>query len=88
VSAPFREVTREAFETLYLRHGPASGWTASQWETSFAQTPAGWRFMVQAASSPEHDRMWIVTDHTAREHRLFFMTEESTEDVFDHPGRD
>jgi hypothetical protein len=32
--------------------------------------------------------MWIVTDPEAWEYRLFFMTDQSTEDFFDHPGKE
>jgi len=51
-----------------------------------AQGRLGWRFLVEEPRSAEHNRMWIVTDHKAKEHRLFFTTEKSEEDFFDQPG--
>jgi hypothetical protein len=30
--------------------------------------------------------MWVVTDHKALEHRLFFTTEQSEEDFLEWPG--
>lgn len=44
--------------------------------------------MVQEPESPKHGRMWIVADDAAKEYRLFFMTEESTENFFDYPGKE
>lgn len=44
--------------------------------------------MVEEPTSPAHDCMWIVTDGAAKEYRLFFMTDESTESVFDFPGKE
>jgi hypothetical protein len=89
--AVFREVTKEAFQEVYFRlgGGDRSGWTADYWLSSFADAPRpGWQFMVEDPASPAHDCMWIVTDNEAKEYRLFFMTDESTESVFDFPGKD
>jgi len=87
----FREVTKEQFKRIYFRRGGGawSGWTGDYWQSFFAdaQKP-GWRFMVEEPVSPAHDRMWIVTDNEAKEYRLFFMTDESTENVFDFPGKE
>ena len=87
----FTEVTKEEFKEIYFRlgGGPDSGWTAEYWQESFEDNvKLGWRFMVQEPRSPEHDCMWIVTDTGAREYRLFFMTDESTESFFDYPGKE
>jgi hypothetical protein len=87
----FREVTKEVFKEIYFRlgGGAASGWTAGYWQTFFEdEVEPGWRFMVEEPRSPRHDRMWIVSDPGTREYRLFFLSEEATEDVFDHPGED
>ena len=48
----------------------------------------GWKFVVQEPSTPRHDQMWIVSDNGTKEYRLFFMTEDSTESFFDHPGKE
>jgi hypothetical protein len=85
----FKEVTKEKFKEVYFRlgGGASSGWTADYWRKSFEdEGRPGWRFMVEEPGSLAHDRMCIVTDHETKEYRLFFMTEQSTEDFFDHPG--
>jgi len=87
----FREVSKEEFKEIYFRlgGGERSGWTASYWRKFFEKKARpGWRFMAAEPGSPEHDGMWIVTDHGAKEYRLFFMTEQSTEDFFDFPGKE
>ena len=85
----FKQVSKGLFEEIYYRlgGGKSSGWTADYWrEVIEPYAGPGWRFMVEEPKSPEHNRMWIVTDHKAMEHRLFFMTEQSEEDFFDWPG--
>lgn len=85
----FNEVSKEEFREVYFRlgGGDSSGWTADYWRTSFEdEANPDWRFMVEEPRSPAHERMWIVTDHETKEYRLFFMTEQSTEDFYDYPG--
>jgi hypothetical protein len=87
----FKEVTKERFKEIYFRLGGGdfSGWTADYWQKFFEEdVKPGWRFMVEEPKSPKHDCMWIVADQQAKEYRLFFMTEESTEDFFDYPGKE
>jgi len=87
----FREVTKEEFRKIYFRlgGGDRSGWTADYWQEFFedAVNP-GWRFMVEEPRGPEHDRMWLVTDHETTEYRLFFMTDDPTESFFDYPEKE
>lgn len=87
----FKKVTKEEFKQAYfcLGGGPHSGWTADYWQKFFedAVNP-GWRFLIEEPRSLEHDRMWIVTDPEAKEYRLFFLTDKSTENCFDHPGNE
>jgi hypothetical protein len=87
--AAFKEVTKEKFKEVYFRlgGGESSGWTADYWRKHFeGKAEPGWRFMVEEPRSAEHDRMWVVTDSQAKEYRLFFMTEQATEDFFERPG--
>jgi hypothetical protein len=82
-------VTKEEFKGVYFRLGGSSGWTADYWQEFFeVQVEPGWRFLVEEPRSPEHDRMWIVSDQGAKEHRLFFSTDQDTEDFFDYPGKE
>ena len=85
----FKEVTLEEFKEVYFRlgGGASSGWTADYWrEFIEPYTGLGWRFMAEEPRSAEHNRMWVVTDHKAKEHRLFFTTEQSEEDFLEWPG--
>lgn len=84
----FKQVSKGLFEEMYFRlGGESSGWTADYWrEVIEPLAGLGWRFMVEEPRSAEHNRMWVVTDHKAMEHRLFFMTEQSAEDFFDPLG--
>lgn len=83
----FKEVTKEKFKEIYFRLGGGrkSGWTADYWQEFFEnEAKPGWKFMVEEPKSAKHVRMYIVTDNKAKEHRLFFMTEEE-EDSSDWP---
>ncbi|HEX8557758.1 MAG TPA: hypothetical protein VF668_06645 [Pyrinomonadaceae bacterium] len=84
----FKQVAKGLFEETYFRlGGESSGWTADYWREAIEPyTGLGWRFMVEEPRSAEHNRMWVVTDHKAMEHRLFFTTEQSEEDIFEWPG--
>ncbi len=87
----FKEVPKEKFKEIYFRLGGGyySGWTADYWQKFYEdEVKPGWKFMVQEPESPKHGRMWIVADDAAKEYRLFFMTEESTENFFDYPGKE
>ena len=87
----FKEVTKEKFKDIYFRLGGGeySGWTADYWRKSFEdEVKPGWKFMVEEPRSPSHESMWIVADNESKEYRLFFMTDQSTEDFFDHPGKE
>ena len=85
----FKQVSKELFEDMYLRLGVGSstGWTADHWRKVIKPYAGpGWRFMVEEPKSAEHNRMYIVTDHKAMEHRMFFMTEEAEEGFMEWPG--
>lgn len=87
----FKQVSKNLFKEMYfqLRGGRESGWTADYWwDVIEPNTGFGWRFMIEEPRSAEHNRMFIVTDHEAREHRLFFMTEQSEEDFFEWSGQE
>lgn len=84
----FRQVSKGLFKDVYFRlgGGESSGWTADHWRRVIEPyTGLGWRFLVEEPRSAAHDRMWVVTDHEAMEHRLFFTTEQSEEELFDWP---
>ena len=85
----FKQVSKGLFEDFYFRlgGGKSTGWTADYWrEVIEPYTVLGWRFMVEEPRSAAHNRMWVVTDHKAMEHRLFFTTEQSEDDLLEWPG--
>jgi hypothetical protein len=85
----FKQVSKGLFEDIYFRlgGGESSGWTADYWqEVIEPYAGLGWRFMVEEPGSAEHNRMWVVTDHKAMEHRMFFTTEEPEEGFMEWPG--
>lgn len=84
----FRQVSKGLFEETYFRlGGESSGWTADYWrEVIEPYTELGWRFMVEEPRSAAHNRMWVVTDHKALEHRLFFTTEQDEDHFMEWPG--
>jgi hypothetical protein len=85
----FKQVGKGLFEEIYFRLGGGSstGWTADHWREAIEPyTGLGWRFMVEEPRSAAHNRMFIVTDHKAKEHRLFFMTEQSEDDFMEWHG--
>lgn len=87
----FKQVSKNLFKEMYFRLGgdKASRWTGDYWwDVIEPYTGLGWRFMVEEPRSAEHNRMFIVTDHKAMEHRLFFMTEQSEEDFLERPGHE
>lgn len=85
----FKQVSKGLFKEIYFRlgGGESSGWTADYWRKFYEdEAKLDWRFMIEEPRSAEHDRMCVVTDHLAREHRLFFVTDQSVEDIFHQPG--
>ena len=84
------EVSREEFERCYfeLGGGPGTGWTRDYWDTFFVKNvDPRMRFVVEPPVSAEHSRMFIVSDFTAMEYRMIFMTEEAEDRLFDFPGK-
>ena len=85
----FKQVSKDFFKEMYLRlgGGKASGWTADYWRRVIEPyTELGWRFMVEEPRSAEHNRMYIVMDPKAMEHRMFFLTEESEDHFMEWPS--
>ena len=85
----FKQVSKDLFKDIYFRlgGGGSSGWTADYWREFFEdKDDLGWMFMVEEPRSAEHDRMFVVTDYQAKEHRLFFMTEQSEDNFLQWPG--
>ena len=44
--------------------------------------------MVEEPKSPAHNRMFIVMDPKAMEHRMFFLTEEAEDRFMEWPGHE
>ena len=83
-----REVTKEEFKKLYfeLGGGAATGWDLNYWNRFFPDNEGSdMKYFVEEPGTPEHTRMTIVTDGSAKEHRLFFLTEEAEDRFFEFP---
>lgn len=78
----FKQVGKGLFKEMYFRlgGGKGSGWTEEYWRKFFEEKDdLGWRYLVEEPRSAAHNRMFLVTDPGAREHRMYFLTEESEE---------
>lgn len=84
----FKQVGKGLFEEMYYRLGGGkSGWTADYWRKVIEPVAVlGWRFMVEEPRSVAHNRMYIVTDHKAKEIRMFLITEESEDHFMEWPS--
>jgi hypothetical protein len=85
-----KKVTKEEFKRLYftLGGGAATGWDLNYWNKFFADPErTDMKYLVEEPETPEHTRMMIVTDNSAKEYRLFFLTEEAEERFFEFPGK-
>lgn len=86
-----KEVAKEDFRRVYFKlgGGDRAGWGAAYWEMFFEREPKpGMKYLVQEPESPKHTRMMIVTDNHAHQYRLFFLTENDEERLFDCPGEE
>ena len=85
-----KEITKQEFKKLFYKYAtPESGWSRSAWRKSFGRD-LGYemKYKFEEPPSPAHDRLYIVTDSGAREHRMFFMTDEADEAFYDNSAHD
>ena len=83
-----KEVTKEQFKEIYFKlgGGAETGWGLEYWNKFFEdEKRPGMKYLLEEPETPEHTRMMIVTDYDRNEYRLFFLTEESEESLFDFP---
>lgn len=86
-----KRVTKADFKRLYFERGggDATGWGLSYWNKFFVDYDrSDMDYLVEEPPTPTHTRMMIVTDHGAKEHRLFFLTEEAGDHFCEFPGDD
>lgn len=78
------EVAKAEFREIYFRYArDCDGWTAAYWSQFFEQDrEPPMTYKVELPKSAAEHRMMIVDDYAAREHRLFFLSEESEESLF------
>ena len=78
------EVSKAEFREAYFRYGRGlDGWTQDYWIEHFEKAPdRGMRFCLELPQSPAQNRMLLVADFAAREHRLFFITEDAEDRLF------
>lgn len=83
-----KAVTKEAFKKLYFDFGggAATGWDLDYWNQFFEDNEkTDMKYSVEEPETPEHNRMMIVTDNSAKEYRLFFLTEEAEDSFMEFP---
>ena len=85
-----REVTKSEFKRIYFKLGRSrDGWDAAHWKRTFEDNPRpGMRFMVEDPATSRDTTMWIVSDFGGNEYRLFFRTEEHSDDMLQFPSTD
>ena len=84
-----REVTKEEFKEAFFTLGgrESSGWSLEYWNKFFEDDMRlGMTYRLQDPETPQHTRMMIVSDFDRSEYRLFFLTEEGEESLFDFPA--
>ncbi|HXG45228.1 MAG TPA: hypothetical protein VNJ71_10775 [Gemmatimonadales bacterium] len=81
-----REVTKQEFKDAYVRLGGGAdaGWGLDYWDR-FLERP-GMRYFLEEPETALHRRMMIATDFGARQYRMFFVTEDEEERLFDFPS--
>ena len=83
-----REITKQEFKELYLRHGTISdGWGQDYWNKFFEpdRNPK-MKYFVNEPETSAHTRMMIVNDYGCLQHRMFFASPAEEERLFSTPG--
>ena len=84
-SPEMKLVSKEEFKKTYMKFGNSNnGWTKEYWDKHFESgNSRELKFKLKPPNSPQHDRMHIVTDYGANELRMFFLTIEQEEALYD-----
>jgi hypothetical protein len=85
-----KEVSKEQFKEMYfqLGGGRETGWGPDNWNSLFEKkTNRPMKYLVREPETPEHTRMMIVTDYGCNEYRMFFVTEDEEEQIFEFPDK-
>jgi len=83
------EVTKVEFKEIYFKYGLADdGWGNEYWD-KFYENPKtqNMKYMVKLPANNLKNRMMIVNDYSANEYRLFFVSIDQEEAIFDNPGK-
>ncbi len=83
-----QEVSKAEFRAIYFQYGRGvDGWTQAYWDQLYAvDCVPPMKYRVELPQRPDQTRMMIVDDFAAREHRLFFVSEEAEESLFSPLG--
>lgn len=83
-----QEVGKAVFRATYFRYRrDADGWTEAYWQHFYEpEREPPMRYLVQLPQHAVQTRMMIVDDYAAREHRLFFISEQAEERLFSPGG--
>lgn len=78
-----REVTKQEFKNLYFKSASLkNGWTKEYWDL-FYEMEQNKQYFFCEPDTPEHTRMFIVSDST--KHRMIFLIEDAEESFFEFP---
>jgi hypothetical protein len=86
-----KQVSKEQFKEIYFKlgGGKKAGWGSEYWNSFYEkETNHPMKYLVQDQETPQHTRMFIVDDYAANEYRMFFLTEDEEEQIFDFPGKE
>jgi hypothetical protein len=80
-----REITKQEFRGLYIKYGQSqkdSGWTQAHWDY-FHEKETDKRYFFTEPISPDEKRMFMDVSKNIR--RIFLLTEEAEDSLFNHP---
>ncbi len=78
-----KEVTKEEFKSVYFKYGKEDdGWNQEYWD-KFYENKNDSKFLVELPTNNTKTRMMIVNDFANNEYRLFFVSIDEEEALFD-----
>jgi len=88
ISKPYveKEVNKEEFKAIYMKNATLeSGYSEDHWNALF-EKEEGKIYIISEPATSAATSMCISSGNN--EHRIYFLTEESTESLYDFPGKD
>jgi len=81
------QVSKEAFKEIYFKYGKAEdGWGQDYWDKFYEQPENDdMKYMIELPKTKQENRMMIVDDYQTKEFRLFFLSDDQEEMLFNFP---